>query len=68
MAGQPLASSNEEFLYRLLDTMRYINQGSADATRKALLSPTQNSQIPLDLLIEGKCEEVKKLVGLTKKC
>jgi DNA-binding transcriptional regulator YiaG len=62
-SGKPLSPFNEEHLRRLLGTLRYINRGSSDMNRSALLHPQQGSVIPLDLLIEGKYEEVKRLLG-----
>jgi DNA-binding transcriptional regulator YiaG len=62
-SGKPLSPFNEEHLRRLLGTVRYINRGSADINRSALLQPQQGSVIPLDLLIAGKYEEVKRLLG-----
>jgi DNA-binding transcriptional regulator YiaG len=65
-SGKPLSPFNEEHLRRLLGTVRYINRGSADINRSALLQPQQGSVIPLDLLIVGKYEEVKRLLGAGK--
>lgn len=62
-SGKPLSPFNEEHLRRLLGTIRYINRGSSDINRSALLQPQQGSVIPLDLLIAGKYEEVKRLLG-----
>jgi DNA-binding transcriptional regulator YiaG len=65
-SGKPLSPFNEEHLRRLLATIRYINRGSADINRSALLQPQQDSIIPLDLLVSGKYEEVKRLLGKGK--
>jgi DNA-binding transcriptional regulator YiaG len=65
-SGKPISPFNEEHLRRLLATIRYINRGSADINRSALLQPQQGSTIPLDLLIAGKYEEVKRLLGAGK--
>jgi DNA-binding transcriptional regulator YiaG len=62
-SGKPISPFNEEHLRRLLATIRYINRGSADFNRSALLEPRHGSMIPLDLLIAGKYEEVKRLLG-----
>jgi DNA-binding transcriptional regulator YiaG len=62
-SGKPISPFNEEHLRRLLATIRYINRGSADFNRSALLEPRHGSTIPLDLLIAGKYEEVKRLLG-----
>jgi DNA-binding transcriptional regulator YiaG len=65
-SGKPISPFNEEHLRRLLATIRYINRGSSDINRSALLQPQQSSIIPLDLLIAGKYEEVKRLLGAGK--
>jgi DNA-binding transcriptional regulator YiaG len=62
-SGKPISPFNEEHLRRLLATIRYINRGSSDFNRSALLEPRHGSMIPLDLLIAGKYEEVKRLLG-----
>jgi DNA-binding transcriptional regulator YiaG len=65
-SGKPISPFNEEHLRRLLATLRYINRGSSDINRSALLQPQQSSIIPLDLLTAGKYEEVKRLLGAGK--
>ncbi|NJK52318.1 MAG: XRE family transcriptional regulator [Acaryochloris sp. RU_4_1] len=65
-SGKPISPFNEEHLRRLLATIRYINRGSADINRSALLEPRHGSMIPLDLLVAGKYEEVKQLLGAGK--
>jgi DNA-binding transcriptional regulator YiaG len=62
-SGKPMTPFNEEHLRRLLATIRYIDRGSPDVNRGALLQPQHGSTIPLDLLIAGKYEEVKRLLG-----
>lgn len=62
-SGQPLSRFNEENLNRLLGTIRYINRGSASINRSVLLNPNRNGEIPLDLLVAGRHEEVKQLLG-----
>lgn len=62
-SGKPMTPFNEEHLRRLLATIRYIDRGSPDINRGALLQPQHGSTIPLDLLIAGKYEEVKRLLG-----
>jgi transcriptional regulator with XRE-family HTH domain len=65
-SGKPMTPFNEEHLRRLLATIRYIDRGSADINRSALLHAQQGSIIPLDLLIAGKYEEAKRLLGAGK--
>lgn len=62
-SGKPMTPFNEEHLRRLLATIRSIDRGSPDINRSALLQPQHGSTIPLDLLIAGKYEEVKQLLG-----
>lgn len=62
-SGQPMSRFNEESLHRLLSTLRYINRGSANTSRQILLSPCKNGQIPFDLLVAGRYEDVKNLLG-----
>ena len=62
-SGQPLSHFNEEHLNRLLGTIRYVDQGSASLNRSLLLRPDGNGNPLLDLLIAGKYEEFKKVVG-----
>lgn len=65
-SGKPMTPFNEEHLRRLLATIRYIDRGNADINRSALLQHRQGSIIPFDLLIAGKYEEVKQLLGAGK--
>lgn len=62
-SGQKLNSSNEEQLYLLLDTIRYINRGSASLNRNLLLEPIDNEKRPFDLLIAGEYSQVKDILG-----
>lgn len=62
-SGQPLSSFNEESLNRLLGTVRFINRGSASFNRSLLLSPGTDGRPVLDLLVAGKYEEVKQILG-----
>lgn len=62
-SGQPLSRLNEESLNRLLGTVRYINRGSASINRSILLSPSSDGRMPIDLLVAGRHEEVKQLIG-----
>ncbi|MEI6380669.1 MAG: XRE family transcriptional regulator [Cyanobacteriota bacterium ELA615] len=63
-SGQSLSRSNEEKLYRILKTIQCINRGTADLTRAALLNPNKDQQIPFDLLVEGRYQEVEELLGV----
>ncbi|NER22345.1 MAG: helix-turn-helix transcriptional regulator [Symploca sp. SIO1B1] len=62
-SGQPISRFNEETLHRLLGTLQYINRGSAEVNRKILLNSYHKAQIPFDLLVAGRYEDVKNLLG-----
>lgn len=65
-SGKQLSPFNEGLLRKLLGTIRYINRGSVSENRSLLLHPVSDASIPLDLLIAGKYEEVKQLLGAGK--
>ena len=59
-SGQRLNSSNEERLNSLLNTIKYINRGSASQNRHLLLKDTiDGKQRYFDLLINGQYQIVK---------
>jgi DNA-binding transcriptional regulator YiaG len=62
-SGKPMSRLNEEYLHRLLGTMQYVNRGSAGENRSNLLSHSNNGECLLDLLVVGKLEEVKRILG-----
>ncbi len=62
-SGQSISRFNEESLHRLLGTLRYIDRGNANTNRSALLNPCKNGQLPFDLLVTGRYEDVKKELG-----
>jgi DNA-binding transcriptional regulator YiaG len=62
-SGQPLSRFNEEHLNRLLGTIRYVDRGSASLNRSLLLRPDVNGNPLFDLLVAGKYEEFKRIVG-----
>lgn len=62
-SGQPLSRFNEEHLNRLLGTIRYVDQGSASLNRSLLLRLDGNGNPLFDLLVAGKYEEFKRIVG-----
>ncbi|RUT03419.1 hypothetical protein DSM106972_050580 [Dulcicalothrix desertica PCC 7102] len=62
-SGQPLSHFNEENLNRLLGTIQYIDRGSASLNRSLLLKPDNNGKPLFDLLMLGKYEEVKQILG-----
>lgn len=62
-SGKRLNSFNEEQLNLLLDTIRYIDRGSASLNRNLLLMPLRDGTVPCNLLVVGKYQEVKNLLG-----
>ncbi len=62
-SGQPLSRFNEEQLNRLLGTIQYIDRGTASLNRSLLLKLDNNSNPLFDLLVAGKHEEFKQIVG-----
>lgn len=64
-SGKPLNSPNEERLHRLLAVIRHIDRGAADLNRQALLQPTDDGDIPFDLLVQGEYQyqAVKDILG-----
>jgi transcriptional regulator with XRE-family HTH domain len=62
-SGQPLSRFNEEQLNRLLGAIQYIDRGSANLNRSLLLKPDNNGNLLFDLLVAGKYEEFKQIIG-----
>lgn len=62
-SGQPLSRFNEEHLNRLLGAIQYIDRGSANLNRSLLLKPDNNGYPFFDLLVAGKYEEFKRIIG-----
>jgi len=62
-SGKPLSRSSEEQLNRVLGSIQYIDRGSANLNRSLLLQSDSNGNLLLDLLVTGKYEELKQIVG-----
>ena len=62
-SGKPATPANEERLQRLVAVMRKIDRGSGAATRAVLVTPLRDGRLPVDLLAEGRFDEVATLVG-----
>jgi DNA-binding transcriptional regulator YiaG len=62
-SGQQLSPSNKQKLDQLLNTIQYINRGSASLNRSLLLEPGSDGRSPFDLLVAGEHEEVKQILG-----
>ena len=57
-AGRPMSAPNAERLNRVLVAIRRLDQGSPSATRAWLHTPAAQGSLPLDLLREGRFEEI----------
>lgn len=62
-SGKALNAANEERLGRMFAVVRYVDRGSASATRAALLTALTDGVIPFDLLASDKFDEVKERLG-----
>jgi transcriptional regulator with XRE-family HTH domain len=60
-SGRPMSAPNAERLNRVLVAVRRADRGSPSATRAWLHSPTSQGILPLDLLREGRFDEVVAL-------
>lgn len=57
-SGERMSAENERKLFRLLGVIKKIDRGVARANRLALLMPDDQGHAPLDLLKEGRYDEV----------
>ena len=57
-SGRPMNALNAERLNRILAVLRGVDRGTPSATRAWLHSPTSRGTIPLDLLREGRFDEI----------
>ena len=57
-SGRPMSAPNAERLNRLLAVLRRVDRGAPSATRAWLYSPTTDGLLPLDLLREGRFDEI----------
>ena len=64
-SGKQLSKTNEELLGRILAVVRRIDSGSAAVNRTILLGASEGGVVPFDLLIEGRFDEVLKVIGTT---
>jgi DNA-binding transcriptional regulator YiaG len=62
-SGQPLSRLNEEHLHRVLGAIQYIDRGSASLNRSLLLKADSNGRPLFDLMVVGKYEEFKQIIG-----
>lgn len=61
--GRPINAGNEARLGRLLGTLRVVHRTTGKGTRQALLAPLPNGEVPLDMLIGGRFDEVANALG-----
>ena len=57
-SGRPMSALNAERLNRVLAVVRRADRGTASVTRAWLLTPDRFGQLPLDLLREGRFDEI----------
>ncbi|WP_394836096.1 hypothetical protein LVJ94_04225 [Pendulispora rubella] len=57
-SGRQMNGQNRTILFRVLTTLRTINRGTPSATRTWLETPSSENVIPLDLLRNGKFDDV----------
>ena len=62
-SGRALNAENEEHVFQLWATFRYIDRGFAPANRAVLLNPREDGVRPLDLLTQRRYDEVRALLG-----
>jgi DNA-binding transcriptional regulator YiaG len=62
-SGKPMNAANEERLGRLLAVVRYIDRGSARATRTAIVTALPDGVIPFDLLLKDAFDDVIERLG-----
>jgi transcriptional regulator with XRE-family HTH domain len=57
-SGRPMSAPNAERLNRILAVLRRIDRGTPSATRAWLHAPSSQGLLPLDLLREGRFDEI----------
>jgi transcriptional regulator with XRE-family HTH domain len=57
-SGRPMSAPNAERLNRVLAVLRRADRGTLSATRTWLLSPNSRGLLPLDLLRDGRFDEI----------
>ncbi|MGH9623086.1 MAG: helix-turn-helix domain-containing protein [Bryobacteraceae bacterium] len=63
-SGEKPSGDHQERLMRLVETIRYVDRGSAPSTRAALITPLGSGAIPFDLLMQGNLDELKRQLGV----
>lgn len=62
-SGKALNAANEERLSRMLAVVRYVDRGTSQATRSALITAQNDGVIPFDLLAKDAFDEVMERLG-----
>ncbi len=62
-SGKPMNAANGERLGRLLAVVRFVDRGSAQATRSAFITSLPDGVIPFDLLVNDEFDEVMRRLG-----
>lgn len=62
-SGKALNAANEERLGRMLAVVRYVDRGTAQATRAALMAAQNDGVIPFDLLANDEFDDVMERLG-----
>lgn len=57
-SGRPMSAANAERLNRILAVLRRADRGTPSATKAWLHAPTSHGLLPLDLLREGRFDEI----------
>ena len=57
-SGRPMSAANAERLNRALAVLRRADRGARSATKAWLLSPSSRGLLPLDLMREGRFDEI----------
>lgn len=57
-SGRPMSADHAERLNRILGVLRRADRGTPSATKAWLHSPTSHGRLPLDLLREGRFDEI----------
>ena len=57
-SGRPMSAPNAERLNRILAVLRQSDRGTPSATRTWLLTPTSQGFLPLDLLRQGRFDQI----------
>lgn len=63
ISGKSLEKSDEVHLDSLLETIKFIDRGTASQTHSILFSPIADNSTPFDLLLQGYYQQIKDILG-----